>query len=142
MGVGFILFHFTGYFEGPDWTHGNDDSGSVWNEVLELIWLTSMTAAHASSPATAEALISELNDSQPELLRRITVHVPRMLPKAYRWVGEMEEVAEFVGGGEEEIYRGLAKVYARVSNSINGDGKDIEVLERFVGAAEKTLKGA
>ncbi|KAF9453927.1 6-phosphogluconate dehydrogenase C-terminal domain-like protein [Macrolepiota fuliginosa MF-IS2] len=109
---------------------------------LTGLMATMVLAAHSSSPATAEALISELNESQPELLHRLTVHLPRMLPKAYRWVGEMEEIAEFVGGGEGEIYRGLAKLYGRVENSIIGDGNDIRVLEQFVNAAEERLKGA
>lgn len=100
-----------------------------------------MTAAHASSPATVEALISELNDSQPELLRRCVTHIPPMLPKAYRWVGEMEEIAGFVGEGQEEIYTGLAKIYERIESSIGGDRKDVEVLEQFVGGARKALQG-
>ena len=39
------------------------------------------TAAHAASPATAEALMHELNASQPAVLQKITKSVPGMLPK-------------------------------------------------------------
>ncbi|KAF5351720.1 hypothetical protein D9756_007468 [Leucocoprinus leucothites] len=102
---------------------------------------TMVLAAHASSPATAEALVSELNASQPEILRRITKSVPAMMPKAYRFVGEMQEIAEFVGEGQGDIHQGMAKLYERVAASINGDGKDIKVLEQFVGAAQKALQG-
>jgi hypothetical protein len=114
--------------------------GECKNEGVGNIWLTfRMAAAHASSPATAEALVSELKDSQPELLHRLTLQIPKMLPKAYRFAGEMQEIAEFVGEGQGDIHRGLAKLYERVENSMDGDRRDIKVLEEFVGAAEKTL---
>jgi len=96
-----------------------------------------MTAAHASSPATADALMRELQMSQPDLLDRLVKTVPPMLPKAYRWVGEMEEIGEFVGGSEGDVYRGLAKVYERIEKSIASDEEDIETLRNFVEKAKK-----
>lgn len=56
--------------------------------------------------------MEELKDSQPELVERIKRMVPTMLPKAYRWVGEMEEIAGFVEEGN--IYH---EVYGRVERS-------------------------
>lgn len=97
-------------------------------------------AAHASSPATAEALVKELSQSQPEVRDRLVNAVPAMLPKAYRWVGEMEEIGEFVGGKEGDIYRGLARIYERVEKSLDGDRADVEVLSKFVEDAKKTQK--
>ncbi|KAJ6558504.1 6-phosphogluconate dehydrogenase C-terminal domain-like protein [Mycena vulgaris] len=93
-------------------------------------------AAHRSSPATADALLHELHESQPAILKRISRVVPPMVPKAYRWVGEMQEIAGFVGE-EGEIYQGLSKLYARVEESGKGDGKDLEVLAKFVAAAKE-----
>lgn len=40
-----------------------------------------MTAAHASSPATAEVLISELKASQPEILQHIARSIPGTVSK-------------------------------------------------------------
>ena len=47
--------------------------------------------------------------------------------QAYRWVGEMEEIAGFVGEGEGEIYHGIAKLYrvrefweGEYSSNLNG----------------------
>lgn len=54
-----------------------------------------------------------------------------MLPKAYRWVGEMEEIAGFVGGESGNIYHGLAEVYGRVERSEEGE---VEILNGFVKA--------
>ena len=43
------------------------------------------------------ALDAELLRSQPELRSRFAKAMPDMLPKAYRWVAEMREIAEFLG---------------------------------------------
>ena len=78
-------------------------------------------AAHSSSPATSDALLEELENSQPMLLERMTRAVPAMIPKAYRWVGEMEEIAGFVGGKEANIYQGMAGIYERVERARTPD---------------------
>ncbi|OJA10514.1 hypothetical protein AZE42_01705 [Rhizopogon vesiculosus] len=101
------------------------------------LYATMVLAAHASSPATADALMRELQMSQPILLDRLVKSVPTMLPKAYRWVGEMEEIADFVGGREGDVYRGMAKVYERVEKSVSGDQEDVSTLRNFVEQAKK-----
>jgi len=100
-----------------------------------------IAAAHASSPATAQALLHELHSSQQGFLNQITKGVPTMLPKAYRWVGEMEEIAGFVGGGEGDTYKGLARVYERVERSVSEgkEGGDADVLRRFVEDGKKVM---
>jgi hypothetical protein len=62
-----------------------------------------------------------------------------MLPKAYRWVGEMEEIAEFVGGGEGDAYMGIARLYERIEKSINErkTGGDADLLIKFVDEAKR-----
>ncbi|KAJ7072516.1 6-phosphogluconate dehydrogenase C-terminal domain-like protein [Mycena amicta] len=101
------------------------------------LFTTMILAAYESSPATAEALLNELHASQPAFLKRISTVIPPMVPKAYRWVGEMEEIAGFVGDGEGDIYRGLSKLYARIEKSEKGDGRDVETLSKFVEGAKK-----
>jgi hypothetical protein len=95
------------------------------------------TAAHRSSPATADALMKELSISQPALMGRLIHTVPEGIPKAYRFVAEMEGLAEFVGGGEADIFKGFAKVFERVAGSLEGDRKDVETLKTGV---EKALE--
>ncbi|KAG1745442.1 6-phosphogluconate dehydrogenase C-terminal domain-like protein [Suillus paluster] len=102
------------------------------------LYTTMVLAAHASSPATADALMRELQMSQPVLLNRLVKTVPPMLPKAYRWIGEMEEIADFVGGSEGDVYRGIAKVYERIEKSIAGDQEDMETLTNFVDKAKNS----
>ncbi|KAI0077775.1 6-phosphogluconate dehydrogenase C-terminal domain-like protein [Panus rudis PR-1116 ss-1] len=130
------------------------------------VFTTMILAANASSPATSQALLHELADSQPQLLQRITTSVPGMLPKAYRWVGEMEEISAFVSGdngepvgqgddalngasrsprrtgGEEKIHEGLARLYERIERSMQGldGGEDVRVLKEFAEDAKKVLE--
>jgi uncharacterized protein DUF1932 len=48
-----------------------------------------------------------------------------MFPKAYRFVAEMEEIAEFVGDdpAAQQIYQGYAELYARLAEH---DAKNAE----------------
>lgn len=62
-----------------------------------------------------------------------------MLPKAYRWVGEMEEIAAFIGGPEGKAYDGIARLYERIESSIEGDGEDVKVLRGFIEEARGAL---
>jgi len=69
--------------------------------------------------------------------------VPDMLPKAYRFVGEMEEIAEFTKatglGGASDIWMGLARLFEQVAGSLKGDGDKHKVLEEFVAQSKETL---
>jgi len=96
------------------------------------LFTTMVLAAHTSSPATSDALLQELSDSQPELLARLARAVPAMIPKAYRWVGEMKEIAGFVGGPEAEIHQGISKIYERVERSLQEGNDDVAILKQFV----------
>lgn len=98
-------------------------------------------AAHATSPATSDALLEELNYSQPDLLERITRAVPIMIPKAYRWVGEMKEISGFVGGQEAEIHQGMSKIYERVERSLQEGNDDVVTLKKFVEKALSVTHG-
>lgn len=76
-----------------------------------------------------------------------------MLPKAYRWVGEMREISEFVrdpsgtgeggeGSGMEKVHEGMACVYERVERAMRegGEGADKRVLEEFVREAKQVME--
>ena len=66
-----------------------------------------------------DALRAELARSQPGFLARMDRAVPAMRPKAYRWVAEMRQIAEFVGAPEDgaTIYEGAALLYQRIAES-------------------------
>lgn len=77
------------------------------------------TRAAAASNGVAEALRDEVLASQPELTAWLDRQLPRMPPKAYRWVDEMEEIAAFLGddGAGAGMYDGMARFYQRVARS-------------------------
>ncbi|TFY74566.1 hypothetical protein EWM64_g9445, partial [Hericium alpestre] len=103
---------------------------------------TTMILGHRARvvPATSAALLRELHASQPVLLQRLGRAIPDMLPKAYRWVGEMHEISEFVGGPLADVHKGMAAVYERVDRAVAEDGPDKEVLERFARDARDLLE--
>ncbi|SAK67205.1 NAD binding domain of 6-phosphogluconate dehydrogenase [Caballeronia fortuita] len=96
-----------------------------------LTALGSAIALAAMRNGAGDALLSELAESQPALAAWLAGNVPRMPPKAYRWVGEMEEIAQFIGDdfAEHRIYEGAAGLYARLA----GDKDATGALERFFG---------
>ena len=73
------------------------------------------------------ALDAELVRSQPELHARFAKAIPDMLPKAYRWVAEMREIADFLGPEDPAalIYEGVARLYERLAADHAG-AKDLE----------------
>jgi hypothetical protein len=70
------------------------------------------------------------------LLERITRAVPAMIPKAYRWVGEMKEISGFVGSKEAEIFQGMSGIYERVERSLKEGNGDVVTLKQFVEKAK------
>jgi L-threonate 2-dehydrogenase len=64
-------------------------------------------------------LIGELRESQAELLGWFERQVPRMPPKAYRWAGEMEEIAHTFAdlGLPPQMLEGAAALYRLVEQA-------------------------
>jgi 3-hydroxyisobutyrate dehydrogenase-like beta-hydroxyacid dehydrogenase len=67
----------------------------------------------------SEPLRAEFEESQPEMLQRMGRAVPAMVPKAHRWVGEMEEIARtFADAGLTPLtFEGAAALYALVADT-------------------------
>ena len=87
----------------------------------------------ATREGAADALLVELERSQPELLALFRPRIPDMLPKAYRWSGEMEEIAAFVGADEAAtIYEGMARVYERLARDVRSTRTEADALESFL----------
>ena len=64
-------------------------------------------------------LRAEFELSQSAMLKRMQGHVPGMVPKAHRWVGEMEEIAKtFAAAGvTPKIFEGAAAIYEDVAKT-------------------------
>ena len=92
---------------------------------------TAMTLAAARVGASAE-LKQELAAREPQYLAALTRKVPIMLPKAYRWVAEMQEISQFtVPDGASDIYAGAAEIYQRVARALAEGGPEVEALRKF-----------
>jgi putative dehydrogenase len=92
-----------------------------------LIAIGSAMTLAAHRAGVAEALDAELAASQPNTLATLKRMVPDMPPKAYRWVAEMEEIADFTGSdAERDMYRAIARFYERLSQ--DGAKDEIDAL--------------
>jgi len=58
-----------------------------------------------------ETFFAELAASQPMLLDYFTRRTPGIFVKTYRWVAEMQEIGNFLGGRREAIYDGAAALF-------------------------------
>lgn len=69
-----------------------------------------------------QELWDEITTSQPELAKILTRSLPSMTPKAHRWIGEMEEIADTFQALDltEKIFQGAADVYRLVKETSLG----------------------
>lgn len=87
----------------------------------------------ATRAGTAEALHRELSASQPMLLAWFERQIPSMFGKAYRWVAEMEEIAQFVGDDEagRTLFQSTAQLYGRLAADAAGLNDETGALASF-----------
>ena len=86
-----------------------------------------------------EALAAEWRDSQPELHDRLASAERSAARKGWRWIGEMEEIADtFAAAGQPEVHRAAAEVFRpdrarglekRYGAGASSPGVDVELEE-------------
>jgi 3-hydroxyisobutyrate dehydrogenase-like beta-hydroxyacid dehydrogenase len=88
----------------------------------------------ATRAGAGDALHAELTESQQALLGWLTRQVPNMYPKAYRWVAELDEIADFVGADrpEHEMLAAAARLYERIAEDVEGENKETGALDEFL----------
>ncbi len=88
----------------------------------------------ATRGGSADALFTELSTSQPQILAWMRRQLAIMPPKAYRWVAEMHEIADFVGEdpSAHELYVGAAHFYEQIARDFEGDKAQVTALEAFL----------
>jgi 3-hydroxyisobutyrate dehydrogenase-like beta-hydroxyacid dehydrogenase len=93
-----------------------------------------MILAATRSGASA-ALHQEMSESLPGLLNSLGRQVPDMLPKAYRWVAEMQEIAAFTAEDTaiREVFTGFAQLFERISRDVAGARQESAALLEFFG---------
>jgi 3-hydroxyisobutyrate dehydrogenase-like beta-hydroxyacid dehydrogenase len=87
----------------------------------------------ATRAGAADALRGELASSQPQILARLAIALPDMVPKAYRWVAEMREIAAFLGPDHPAnlAYEGFARLFEHIAADAKGAGTEVAELVAF-----------
>ena len=88
----------------------------------------------ATRAGSADALFKELESSQPQMLGFLKRSLSMMPPKAYRWIAEMHEIADFVSEDPagHELYTGAAHFYERIAQDFAGDKNEVSALAAFL----------
>ncbi|XBS71734.1 DUF1932 domain-containing protein [Acerihabitans sp. KWT182] len=92
-------------------------------------------ALGAARNGAMDSLIGELQESQPGLYAWLVKQLPLMYPKAYRWDGEMREIARFLQPeqGAAGMLTGAAELYEHVAADYRTgpQAEIIATLDRF-----------
>jgi 3-hydroxyisobutyrate dehydrogenase-like beta-hydroxyacid dehydrogenase len=85
----------------------------------------------AAQSGVSEELRTAMRENSPEVLSRLDRAIPDMYPKAYRWVGEMLEIAEFFGPDDpaSQVFKGVAGIFARFADDRDGDRRLMGEIE-------------
>ena len=96
--------------------------------------LGSMMMLAATRAGVADKLRGELERSHPAFITNFQRAVPDMFDKAYRFVGEMEEIADFVGEDEpaRKMYQAIAEFYTRIAADHAGKHAETDALAAFL----------
>ncbi|MBX5176061.1 NAD(P)-dependent oxidoreductase [Rhizobium lentis] len=88
----------------------------------------------ASRSGAADSLKVELAESLPDFDRKLSKSIPDMYPKAYRWVAEMQEIADFLGAGDPAaaIFQAMADVFSRLAEDVEGSRALIAQLDEIL----------
>jgi len=81
----------------------------------------------ASQLGVLDELKAEMGAMNPGALKSAEKGLPSMAPKAYRWVREMEEIADThaeEGGFDRQVFNGIAQIYKSVAeDTVLGEEK-------------------
>ncbi len=94
---------------------------------------TAMVLA-AERAGAAEALREEMADSIPNVLEGLSRSIPNSFDKAYRWVAEMNEIAQFAGDDEAggDMFRAIANLYREIAGDRAGPEVKTGALMAFL----------
>ena len=96
--------------------------------------LGSMMMLAATRAGVADRLRGELDRSHPAFIANFQRAIPDMFDKAYRFVGEMEEIADFVGEDKQakQMYLAIAEFYTRIAADHEGKHEETGALAAFL----------
>lgn len=87
----------------------------------------------ASRAGVGSVLGTEMSESEPHLLMSLSRRIPDMLPKAYRWVAEMEQISEFTAADPAagSLYSAAARFYERMAADLESGGVETSAFAEF-----------
>jgi 3-hydroxyisobutyrate dehydrogenase-like beta-hydroxyacid dehydrogenase len=96
--------------------------------------LGSMMMLAAMRGGVEKELRAEIERSHPAFVANFTRAVPDMFGKAYRFVAEMEEIADFVGEDKSarQMYLAFADFYKRIAADFEGEQAETGALAKFL----------
>ncbi len=96
--------------------------------------LGSMMMLAATRAGVGEMLRSEIERSHPALVAQFQRAIPDMFDKAYRFDGEMMEIADFVSEDKQarQMYRAIAGFYTRIAVDHAGKKAETGALAAFL----------
>lgn len=96
--------------------------------------LGAMMMLAATRNGAAQGLRNEFDRSQKALLPWFQRSIPAMYSKAYRFVGEMDEIADFVGDdpAARKMYEAISEFYTRLAADFEGDKKEVNALSEIL----------
>jgi L-threonate 2-dehydrogenase len=97
--------------------------------------VASMMMLSATRAGVADKLRAELERSYPTYLTSFQRSVPDMFDKAYRFVGEMEEISDFNAEGDpaaKKLYQAVAEFYTRIAADHDGKHEETGALAAFL----------
>jgi 3-hydroxyisobutyrate dehydrogenase-like beta-hydroxyacid dehydrogenase len=107
--------------------------------VKGLTALGAAMALAATRAGAAGAMRDELAESQPQILARLAIALPDMIPKAHRWVAEMREIAGFLGPDDPAnlMFEGAARLFEHIAADKDKGGKDADLIVAFAEMARQ-----
>jgi putative dehydrogenase len=96
--------------------------------------IASMMMLAATRAGVADKLRGELDRSHPAFMTNFHRAIPDMFDKAYRFVGEMEEISNFVSedGAAQDAYQAIAEFYTRIAADHDGKHEETGALAAFL----------
>lgn len=93
--------------------------------------MATLVALTADTPDLRDRLVSELRLSQPELYGWLGGRLPDMIPKAFRWDVEMQEIAAYLDsrGLDSRMFDSAAQLF----HDLAGDDEQIAKINLFLG---------
>ncbi len=107
-----------------------------------MLALGAAMALGAYRNGAGDALVEELGQSQPQVFGSLARRLPSMYAKAYRWEGELREIATFLQpeAGSAQMLSGAADLYARIAEA-HREGPQSEIIAILDAFAESGRRG-